>query len=203
MTGLAAPLLDWLARHTAAVVLVSAAIDATGLPFPGRLILLASGAIAAGGDVSVLLLIGLGALGAIASDHLWYFAGAVGSGRLLGLYCRLSFVSGRCRQRTVDWFGRYGPLTIVVGRFVAGVRLLAWPLARSHGVGYATFLVYDVAGALLWAAIWIGLGWVLGEQWRRAADQMTWAMPAALAAGVLAMLGTRLWRRTRYGAASL
>jgi membrane protein DedA with SNARE-associated domain len=197
------PLVDWLVRHTYAVVLVGAAIDATGVPFPGRLLLVVAGAIAAGGQVDPLVLIVLGVAGTIAGDHLWYFAGALGSARLLRLYCRLTFSSRRCQRRTQDWFRRHGPFTILIGRFVAGVRLLAWPLARAHGVGYATFLLLDVAGALLWSGLWIGLGWLLGERWPAASEHMVWGVPAFLLVGTLALGGSRLWHRLRHGAASV
>jgi membrane protein DedA with SNARE-associated domain len=197
------PFLDWLVRHTYAVVLVGAAIDATGLPFPGRLLLLAAGAVAAGGRVDPVLLVLLAAAGTVVADHLWYFAGALGSGRLLRLYCRVTLSSQHCQRRTRDWFRRYGALTIVVGRFVAGVRLLAWPLARDHGVGYGRFVLLDVGGALLWSGLWIGLGWLLGDHWRRASEHAAWVAPAVLAAGVLTLLGTRLWRRSRHGPAAI
>jgi membrane protein DedA with SNARE-associated domain len=194
---------DWLVRNTYAVVLVGAVIDAIGVPFPGRLLLTAAGAIAAGGHVDLALVVALGAVGTMLGDHLWYFAGARGSDRLLRLYCRFSVSSGRCRRRTGDWFRRYGALTILVGRFVAGVRLLAWPLARDHGIGYGAFLLYDVAGALSWSVLWVGIGWLVGERWRAVADHMVWLGPAVLVAGVLALLVPRLWRRARHGPATV
>src|SRR2546421_12107123 len=43
------PLGAWLLQHTYLVVFVGALIDATGIPFPGRLILVAAGAFAARG----------------------------------------------------------------------------------------------------------------------------------------------------------
>ena len=63
---------------------IATVIDATGIPFPGRILLAAAGALAASTtDVSVLLVIALGAAGVLVSDHLWYFAGALGADRLL------------------------------------------------------------------------------------------------------------------------
>jgi membrane protein DedA with SNARE-associated domain len=85
------PLVDWLGRHTYAVVFVGATIDATGFPFPGRLLLITAGAVAVTGPANPLVLVALGAAGTLLADHLWYFAGALGSDRLLRLHCRLSF----------------------------------------------------------------------------------------------------------------
>ena len=72
------------------------------------------------------------------TDHVWYFAGPLGGDRLLRLYCWLTFSPPDCVRRTTDWCKRFGALIIVVGRFVAVVRVLTWPLARDHGVSYPT-----------------------------------------------------------------
>ena len=197
------PWLDWLVRHTYVVVLVGTMIDATGLPFPGRLLLVGAGAVARAGDVNAALVIALGAAGAIVTDHVWYFAGKRGSTRLLRWYCRLSVSSGRCVSRTGDWFRRYGAATILVGRFVAGVRVFAWPLAREHGIRYPTFLALDVVGALCWTATWVGLGLAIGDGWVETARSTGWIVPAVLVAAIAPILAARLWRRVRHGAATV
>ena len=63
------PVATWLLTHTYLVVFVGALIDATGIPFPGRLILVAAGTFAARGDVNVLVVILLGAAGVAVTDH--------------------------------------------------------------------------------------------------------------------------------------
>src|SRR5262245_66014537 len=114
----------WLSAHTYAVVFVATLIDATAIPFPGRIILAAAGAVAATGERSVTMVIAFGAAGVLVTDHLWYFAGPLGRDRLLRLYCWLTVSPPDCVRRTRDWFKRFGALVIVIGRFVAVVRLL-------------------------------------------------------------------------------
>lgn len=192
-------LIGWLTAHTYAVVFVAAVIDATGVPFPGRIVLAAAGAIAAStDDVSVLLVIALGAAGVVLSDHLWYFAGALGADRLLLRgYCRLTGNTPDCAQRAGEWLSRFGPLVIVVGRFVAAVRMLAWPVARGQGIGYLSFLALDVPAALVWCALWVGFGWLLGEQWADASEEMRWIGAAVAVTAVVAFATVALWRRRR------
>lgn len=198
------PYFGWLVEHTYLVVFVSTVIDATGLPFPGRVVLAAAGAFAAAGNVSVPAVIALGALGAMLTDQLWYFAGWFDTKRLLRLYCRWTFSSAACVTRTDDYFRRFGALTIIIGRYVAGVRVLAWPLARKSGVGYARFLLYDAVGAVLWTATWVLIGWLVGDRWEPVVATVGGWMVGiliALAAVVAAVIALR--RRARHGTAAL
>ena len=60
MNGIVQSLTAWLVEHTYAVVFIATLVDATAIPFPGRIILAAAGALAAAGDVSLTLVIALG-----------------------------------------------------------------------------------------------------------------------------------------------
>ena len=89
MTEIVQPLMAWLSAHTYSVVFVATLIDATAIPFPGRVLLAAAGAFAAAGERSAMMVIAFGAAGVVITDHVWYFAGHLGGDRLLRLYCRL------------------------------------------------------------------------------------------------------------------
>lgn len=201
MNGVGADLLfGWLGAYTYWVVFVGTLIDASGVPFPGRLLLVAAGAFAGTGDRSVVAVIVLGMVAAMVMDHVWYLAGSWGSERVLGLYRRVSGSSVADSDAARDYFTRYGAATIVVGRFFTSVRALAWPVAAAHGIRYPTFLVLDVLAAGLWSSLWVLLGWIVGERWASAAETAgVWlaiglALLLALAVAPLAM---RLWRQHR------
>ena len=66
--GVVDALFDWLAAHTYVVAFAGALIDATGLPFPGRLLLVAAGAVTAAQGYPVAVVIVLGAAGASLSS---------------------------------------------------------------------------------------------------------------------------------------
>ena len=89
--------------------------------------------------------------------------------------------------------GSLNPLAALFAPFT----LLAWPLARPHGVGYTTFLLFDALGSLLWSTVWVGLGWLLGEQALDAAGDAGWVGIAIAAIGVVVVLSLRVWRRLR------
>jgi membrane protein DedA with SNARE-associated domain len=189
--------IGWLGDHTYPVVFVGTLIDASGLPFPGRLLLITAGALAGTGRRSVVIVILLGIVGATLMDHVWYWGGAWQSERVLGLYRRLNGWSRVYCDAARDCFTRYGAATIVIGRFSTSVRILAWPFAAAHGVGYVKFLLLDLCAAGLWAALWVLLGWTVGERAASGAETAgTWfaiagAVVLAVAVTPIAM---RLWR---------
>jgi membrane protein DedA with SNARE-associated domain len=192
------PLFDWLVEHTYLVVFIGTLIDASGLPFPGRILLAAAGALAATGQANVVVIIALAALGAMFVDHLWYLTITRGSNWLIDLYCRLTRRQRNCRQEDADYFRRYGSITIIVGRFFTVVRVVAWPMAAANGVSYARFVVLDFVGATIWASMWVLLGWIVGEHWESAAHSVGgWAalIGAVMLVTLAAPLMLRWWRR--------
>jgi membrane protein DedA with SNARE-associated domain len=196
------PLFDWLVDHTYLVVFIGTVIDATGLPFPGRLLLAGAGAVAAAGHANVAVVIAVGALGAILVDQAWYVTVTRGSNWLIDMYCRMRGRERNCSDDAIDYFRRYGGVTIILGRFFTVVRVLVWPVAASHGLGYGRFVVLDVVGASIWASMWVLLGWFVGEQWEWAAKSVggwTAGVGIVIALALALPVALRLWRRRGYG----
>jgi membrane protein DedA with SNARE-associated domain len=191
-------LFDWLADRTYLVVVLGTLIDATGIPFPGRVLLAAAGAVAAAGRADVLLIVALGAAAAALVDQIWYLTITRGSTRLVDAYCRLRHRRRGCADDAAAYFRRYGAATIVLGRFFTSVRLLAWPFAAANGIGYARFMALDAVGAVAWASTWVLLGWLVGDRWLATAQ--TTGMWLGIGGGALAVLlaaplALRWWQR--------
>jgi membrane protein DedA with SNARE-associated domain len=163
------PIIEWLSAHLYPVVFIGALVDASGIPFPGRLLLIAAGAMTAAGHGHLWGVIVLAVVAAMTMDHAWYFAARANSTRVLRLYRRLTGMTDRRGGPIADYVGGYGVATIILGRFSTSVRALGWPMA-ARGIGYVRFLVVDLAGAAIWATLWVGLGWTMGGRWRSAAD---------------------------------
>jgi membrane protein DedA with SNARE-associated domain len=195
------PFLGWLHDHLLPVVFVTSLIDATGLPFPGRAMLVAAG-IAAAGHRDVVLLVMTGVTGALLGDHLLYALGRRRGPRLLALYCRLSLGSVRCVENTLACFRRFGPLAVLVGRFSTGVRLFAAVLAGSGEISYRRFILLDLIGSLVYMTLWITLGAAFGAAVLDRVGQPLQAILLLGPAALVAVLLYRLLRRWRYGAAS-
>jgi membrane protein DedA with SNARE-associated domain len=195
------PFMGWLHEHLLSIVFVASLIDATGLPFPGRAMLVAAG-MATAGPRDVVLLIATSVMGSLVGDHILYALGTRRGTRLLALYCRLSLGSVRCVEKTLAFFRRHGAVAILVCRFSTGVRLFAAVLAGSGEISYRRFVSLDVIGSLVYTTLWIVLGATVGvivlERVGGPARALLFLGPAAL----IGVLAYRLFRRWRYGSAS-
>ena len=193
-----ARVLAWLAAYIYVVVFIGVLIDASGFPFPGRILLVAAGAFARAGHGNVLGVIVLAAVAAMIMDLGWFLAARWGGDRVLAFARRLTGSRGRRGGVTGDTFERYGAATIVIGRFFTSVRAVGWPVAATQGVGYVKFFVLDVLAAGAWASAWVLLGWAVGTGWQSAAEVAGYWMLGAGAlifAVVVTVIALRLWRR--------
>jgi membrane protein DedA with SNARE-associated domain len=200
-----APYLTFFTNHLYAVAFFAAAIDAVGLPFPGRFLLITAGAVSAGGPGATWTVM-FAAAGHVVGDHVLYLIGWVGGDRILSLYCRWTLGSAHCLRKAEQYFERWGGATILIGRFVTGVRLFAVTLAGSGGVGYPTFLAFDILGALTGAAAFVLLGYFFGAQASQIVERyadvaLVIAVLFVLAAG--GFIAYRLWKRRRHGPAAM
>jgi membrane-associated protein len=66
-------------------------------------------------------------------------------------------------ERTSAFFEKYGPIAIVLGRFVPIVRTFITVMAGAGRMRYRTYTLYTVLGGILWAASVTLLGYFLGN----------------------------------------
>jgi len=64
--------------------------------------------------------------------------------------------------KTKKFYDKYGGKTVMIARFVPIVRTFAPILAGVAEMAYPVFLAYNVAGAALWTAGLVALGYFLG-----------------------------------------
>lgn len=192
---------DFLVEHLFAVVFAAFLFEAAGLPFPTRLLLLVAATLAE--PRQLIGLVAATTAGALIGDHVPYVAGALTGPRILALYCRLTLGSDQCVEKTVGYFKRFGAGAILLSRFSHSVRLFASALSGCGHIPYWKFIAFDVVGTILYAALWVTLGHLVGEQaaeflGRHGATRLLLLLgPLALAT----LIGYRLWRRRRYGPA--
>ena len=192
----------FLVPHLYLTVFAVSAVDAIGIPFPGRIVLVLAGAFASSRPELALAIIA-SALGSLVGDHIVYLAGMRGGESLLALYCRLTLGSERCVENTLKYFRRFGAMAIVLGRYSTSVRLFAAILSGSGYFAYRRFVLYDLAGSLAYAALWVVAGHVFSNEVERILEWLGHrrAILLVVPLAIVVILGYRLWRRRRDGGA--
>ncbi len=66
-------------------------------------------------------------------------------------------------ERTQAFFDRYGPLAIVLGRFVPVVRTFITVMAGAGRMNFRTYAIYTVIGGVLWTVSVTMIGYFLGN----------------------------------------
>jgi len=194
--------LEFLLRHLLTVVFAGFLIEAAGVPFPSRILLLIAATLAV--DTSQLVgLVVASTVGSLIGDHVPYLAGALTGPRILAIYCRLTLGSADCVEKTVGYFRRFGPAAVLMSRFSATVRLFASALSGCGHIPYWKFVTFDLVGTVVYTVLLVTIGHFVGERAaelfgrNRGLRLLLLVWPVALAC----LLVYRLWRRRRYGAA--
>jgi membrane protein DedA with SNARE-associated domain len=181
---------SWLREHLFAVVFLGAIVDAIGIPFPGRIMLITAGSMtdqAHDHGTGTVLVIAVAVVGTVAGDHVWYLLGRLMGRRFLDRYGRRLRISGP-RLVTADRFlRRFGGIALILGRLAATLRIVITPMAASRGMSYGRFLAFDFAGAVLWAAGFVWLGRAAGAVGGRGGLIGTLAVVTTVAASTMLM----------------
>ena len=158
-------LLASLAHHGYVLVFVVVLTEAMGLPVPASLALIAGGAAAATGSLSLVVVLACALAGMLIGDTLLFVAGGYvgwGSGDL----CRVSANPESCILRSAESFYKRGKTTLLFAKFIPGINSMAPPLAGSMKMPALQFLRLDVLGALLYVSAYIAVGFVFRIFWQ-------------------------------------
>ncbi len=64
-------------------------------------------------------------------------------------------------------FANYGSATIFFARFIAGMRIVAGPLAGVLRMKWGRFALFNFLGAIVWVSVITAIGYIFGEHWNR------------------------------------
>jgi membrane-associated protein len=193
---------DFFARYGYWTVFFGVMLENAGLPVPGETVLLFAGFLSYQGEVRLWRAIATGFAGAVLGDSGGYFLGRFAGTPFVAKYVRRFSVLSRQFSRAQDRFQKHGHWAVLVGRFITGLRVFAGPLAGMLRMPYPRFLIFNVAGAVLWATTIACVGFLFGSNWERLVgfikefNRLTLAVGALIAFVVMIIHFRRKVRRT-------
>ena len=133
------------------------------MPFlPGDSLLFVAGTVAAVGGMRLDVLLLLLTAAAILGDSVNYAIGRRIGPRVFS-WEQSRWFNREAFDRTHAFYERYGPLTIVIARFLPFLRTFAPFVGGIAEMHYPKFLTYNVVGGVLWVGSLTTLGYLIGE----------------------------------------
>ena len=188
------PLISLIGHHGYILVFVIVLAESLGMPVPAAIALVAGGAAAASGLLSLSRLLLLSVLAMLLGDSLLFVAGRHMGWGLLGFLCKLSVNPETCILRSAESFYKRGKATLLFAKFIPGINTMAPPLAGSMRMPFDSFLRLDLAGASLYATVYIAVGYLFRDFLVSLMRGFQTAGRAVEAVTVLALIGYALYR---------
>src|SRR5215510_7573264 len=171
-----------------------------GLPVPDEWLLTFSGYLVFRRTLSFVPTFGAAFFGSACGITVSYLLGRIFDTYVLVKYGSFVHITPERLARVHSWFEKRGRWTLLVGYFIPGVRHLTGYVAGVSELSFANFALFAYTGAFLWAAVFITVGYILGEQWNRVLQSLheTKLLVIGLAiAAVLAYVAIRYFRDRR------
>ena len=138
-------------------------LENAGLPIPGETILLIAGYFSATGEFNIALVMLIAATGAVIGDNIGFAIGHHFGRRAILRAGKYIFLTPKRFEHIEFYFQRHGNKTILVARFITGLRVFAALLAGASQMPWRTFLLYNVTGAVIWSIVITTLGYLFGQ----------------------------------------
>jgi len=142
-----------------AAVAVVVVFGNMGLPMPEETVLLVAGYLVWVGRLRWAPLLAVGIISAVIGDNLGYWVGRR-YGRVVLDRLERRLGPGRL-ARAERFVARYGAFAVFVARFIAGLRVLAGPLAGAMELPFGRFFLANLCGALLFVPYAVGIGYAI------------------------------------------
>ncbi len=138
------------------------------MPFAGWLLVKEKGL-----GIEWLLLAGvLGGIGSTLGSLLFYYVGYLGGRPIVARWGKYLLISEDDLVKGERFFAKYGTFAVFFGRFVPLVRTFVSVPAGLARMDLKVFVVYTLAGSIIWATFLAFLGYQLGENYEKLRDYM-------------------------------
>lgn len=143
-------------------------------PIPSEVVMPLAGFLVEQGRLDATGVIVAGSLGSLAGAYAWYWAAIrIGNRRLrrfIACYGHWLTLSESDLDKSMSWFAGHQNRAVFFGRMVPAIRTLVSIPAGFARMNRGVFLLFSLAGTLIWVALLSGAGYLLGQQYELVAE---------------------------------
>ena len=148
-------------------IIIGMAVESSFIPFPSEVILLPAGALAATGEMNLLLVIlsGVfgGLIGALINYYLALFLGRPAAEYWIDKHGKFFLLDKKSVRRADKFFKNHGEITTFVGRLIPMVRQLISIPAGFSKMHLPKFMFFTTLGVGIWTSILVYIGYLFGN----------------------------------------
>lgn len=180
---------DWVSTHLNYffehygywTVFAGILLENTGIPLPGETILILASVLArTKHQLSIVEVAVIAAVAAITGDNLGFAVGRYGGRPLLDRYRHVFHIEENTVRKGESLFARRGRMAVFFARFIAGLRVVAGPMAGALGMDWYSFLMFNALGAISWVALITSLAYLFGQSLEPVLRHASWAIATVL-----------------------
>jgi membrane protein DedA with SNARE-associated domain len=164
--------IDFLSHHGYSLLIGWVFAEQLGFPIPSIPVLLSAGALAGAGRLSLETSLLCVVLSAVTADLIWYHLGRRNGNTVLNFLCKISLEPDSCVRRTAGVYKRHGARSLLLAKFLPGLNTVSTPLAGIIKMKLRRFLLLDIIGTLIWAGVFVGMGYVFSGEIERVAERI-------------------------------
>ncbi len=187
--------LAWITQYGYLAIFSLLVLGIVGLPVPDETLLTFTGYLVYQGHLSLPLAFLSAFAGSTCGITLSYILGRTFGLKLIHRYGKYLRITETHVEKAHAWFRRAGHWSLTFGYFIPGVRHFTAYAAGMSELEYPPFALFAYGGAAIWAGTFIGLGYLLGEQWKVVEANIHHYMLGFTIAAIVLVGGYLAWRK--------
>ena len=154
-------MLSLIERYGYLFVFLGVVLEGVGLPLPGETVLIAAGALAHQGSLTLWETLVMGSFGAVVGGQAGYCVGRFAGRPFVLRWGRYAFITPERLSRAETFFEQHGGKAVFFARFITGLRVFGSLVAGMSRMSWRKFTFYSVLGGVVWATAAVTLGYFL------------------------------------------
>jgi membrane protein DedA with SNARE-associated domain len=141
-------------------------LESALIPIPSEIIMPFSGFLASTGKLNYIGVVLAGSFGNLVGSILTYYLGINVGRKVILKYGKYIFFKKEHLELTENLFNKYGDRVSFVGRLLPGIRTYVSLPAGIGKTKVTKFVIYTLAGSLIWNSMLTYVGMKLGSNWK-------------------------------------
>jgi membrane protein DedA with SNARE-associated domain len=186
---------EWVSHYGYGGLFLLLLLGIVGVPVPEETILVVCGVLVSRGKMHPAGAYLAAVAGSWTGISISYTIGRTAGLAFVHRFGRFFHLTESRLEKMHRWFGSIGHWALFVGYFIPAVRHFTAILAGTSKLEFRSFAAYAWSGGAVWVAVFVGLGYFMGENWRAIAETIHRDMLYASGALLLAVVAGWFIRR--------